>query len=128
MHLQRNLDNFPAFCNQFSMEKMNKDEIKLRILDEIEKTRLLIVDYKENTQPIAPENAIGRLSRMDAIHNKSVAEAALRKAEEKLGKLRYVLTKLGDKDFGLCARCKQPIPLGRILMMPQSLYCVRCSH
>ena len=110
------------------MEKLNKDEIKQRILSEIEKTRLLIVDYKENTQPIAPENAIGRISRMDAINNKSVAEAALRKAEEKLGQLRYVLTKLDDKDFGLCTRCKQPIPLGRILMMPQSLYCVRCSH
>ena len=34
--------------------------------------------------PIAPENAIGRVSRMDAINNKSVNEAALKKAEIKL--------------------------------------------
>ena len=110
------------------MEKPDRAEIKKKILAEIKKTSESIADYKEMTQPIAPENAIGRISRMDAINNKSVTEAALRKAEEKLGKLNYVLTKINDSDFGLCARCKQPIPLGRILMMPQSLYCVRCSH
>ena len=110
------------------MDKLNKEEIRIRILGEIEKTRQYIIDYKENTQPIAPENAIGRISRMDAINNKSVAEAALRKAEEKLFKLNDVLTKIDDENFGLCARCKQAIPLGRLLMMPQSLYCVQCSH
>ena len=29
----------------------------------------LIKEYKELTKPIAPENAIGRISRMDAINN-----------------------------------------------------------
>jgi DnaK suppressor protein len=51
---------------------MENDEIKQKILDEISKTELLIVEYKELTQPIAPDVAIGRISRMDAINNKSV--------------------------------------------------------
>ena len=105
----------------------NQQEIKEKILEEIDKTKVSIADYKEITKPISPENAIGRVSRMDAINNKSVAEAALRQAEEKLKKLNYMLTQVDKDDFGLCGKCNQPIPLGRLLFMPQSRYCVRCA-
>ncbi len=110
------------------MNKEDKQEIKKRILEELKKTEELILDYKESTKPISPENAIGRVSRMDAINNKSVVEAALRKAEEKLNKLKLVLDKVNDADFGLCMRCGNPIPIGRILLMPQSRNCVRCAQ
>tara|TARA_B100001939_G_scaffold208970_1_gene179698 strand:+ start:1977 stop:2309 length:333 start_codon:yes stop_codon:yes gene_type:complete len=109
------------------MNKEDKQDIKKRILEELKKTEELILDYKESTKPISPENAIGRVSRMDAINNKSVVEAALRKAEEKFNKLKLVLDKVNDADFGLCMRCGNPIPIGRILLMPQSRNCVRCA-
>jgi DnaK suppressor protein len=95
---------------------------------EITKTEALIVEYKELTQPIAPDCAIGRVSRMDAINNKSINEAALRQAEGKLNNLNRVLSQIGSKEFGLCLKCKQPIPVGRILIRPESLYCVRCAR
>jgi len=110
------------------MNKEDKQDIKKRILEELKKTEELILDYKESTKPISPENAIGRVSRMDAINNKSVVEAALRKAEEKFNKLKLVLDKVNDADFGLCIRCGNPIPIGRILLMPQSRNCVRCAQ
>ena len=110
------------------MNKEDEQDIKKRILEELKKTEELILDYKESTKPISPENAIGRVSRMDAINNKSVVEAALRKAEEKFNKLKLVLDKVNDADFGLCMRCGNPIPIGRILLMPQSRNCVRCAQ
>jgi len=61
---------------------MTKDELSsilIIINDEITSTQTAIENYKELTKPIAPENAIGRVSRMDAINNKSVNEAALKK-------------------------------------------------
>lgn len=109
------------------MDQKNIDEIKEKIVTEIEKTEKSIIEYKEITKPVAPDCAIGRVSRMDAINNKSVAEASLRQAEEKLKKLKYVLTQVNENDFGICARCKRPIPLGRILLMPQSRHCVNCA-
>ena len=63
------------------MNKVEKQDIKNRILEELKKTEEAILDYKESTKPISPENAIGRVSRMDAINNKIVVEAVLRKAE-----------------------------------------------
>lgn len=103
-------------------------KIKQTILDEISKTEESIEEFKEVTKPIAPDVAIGRISRMDAINNKSVAEAGLRQAQIKLKNLYQVLSQIGHKDFGICLKCNQPIPLGRILIRPQSLLCVYCAE
>ncbi|MFO7673383.1 MAG: hypothetical protein R6V74_06735 [Lutibacter sp.] len=54
---------------------MEMKEIKRKILDEISKTEISVNDYKEATKPVAPDVAIGRISRMDAINNNSVASA-----------------------------------------------------
>ncbi len=79
-------------------------------------------------KPVAPDDAIGRISRMDAINNKSVTEAAFRQAEKKLVGLKYMQNNIGEKDFGLCAKCKQTIPIQRMLLMPQSRFCVNCAN
>ncbi len=105
-----------------------KEQIKKRIEEEIQVTLLSVEKYKELTKPIAPENAIGRVSRMDAINNKSVNQVALTNAEVKLNNLKVALNKIDDVDFGICVRCKNPIPLGRILLMPQSITCVNCTQ
>ena len=109
---------------------MTKEElftIETYIIEDIEKTLLSISSYKELTKPIAPENAIGRISRMDAINNKTVNEAALREAELKLANLKIALSNINDPGFGTCHNCKNPIPIGRILLVPQSRFCVNCA-
>jgi DnaK suppressor protein len=106
---------------------MDKGEIKQRLLDEMEKTKETILEYKELTKPESPDVAIGRVSRMDAINNRSVVSAALRTAEDKLIRLERVLEKIDTDEFGICMKCKQPIPVGRILIRPESLLCVRCA-
>lgn len=107
---------------------MVKIEIKTTVEQEILKTEKSIQDYKELTKPISPNDAIGRVSRMDAINNKSVNEASLRQAEIKLNNLKRVLSKIDDPDFGMCLKCKQPIPVGRLLIRPESLLCVNCAR
>lgn len=106
---------------------MNQEDIKIKILEEITKTEKSILEYRDLTKPIAPDVSIGRVSRMDAINNKSVNEASLRQAEIKLGNLKRVLDRFGTEDFGVCLKCKQSIPVGRILIRPQSLLCVNCA-
>jgi DnaK suppressor protein len=106
---------------------MDKTEIKQKLLEEILRTKLLIEEYQELTKPVAPDVAIGRISRMDAINNKSITEAALRQSEEKLVNLQRVLSKIDEKDFGICLKCHKQIPFGRLLIRPESLYCVNCA-
>ncbi len=109
------------------MSTIDKKAIKVKILAEIEKMKASIVEMKEQTKPISPENAIGRVSRMDAINNKSVVEAALEKAKTKVGKLEASLTNLSNENFGICSRCKNPIQIGRLMYMPESTRCVHCA-
>jgi DnaK suppressor protein len=107
---------------------MNQEDVKQKIHKEISKTEKLIEEYRELTKPVAPDVAIGRISRMDAINNKSVTEASLRQAEDKLRNLNRVLSQYGTEDFGRCLKCKNEIPTGRILFRPESLYCVNCAR
>jgi DnaK suppressor protein len=107
---------------------MDESYIRQKIQREISKTEKLILEYAEQTKPIAPDCAIGRVSRMDAINNKSVTEASLRVAKEKLSNLERVFSLLGTRDFGLCLKCKKPIPVERILVRPESLYCIHCAR
>jgi DnaK suppressor protein len=106
---------------------MEKEHFKENILTEISKTERLIDEYRELSKPVAPDDAIGRITRMDAINNKSVTEASLRQAEEKLRNLNRVLSRVGTKDFGICIKCGKPIPTARILVRPESLTCVNCA-
>ena len=102
-------------------------EIINLLKQEIDKTSELIETYRDLNKPVSPDVAIGRISRMDAINNKSITEASLRQAENKLKNLEQVLDKVGTRDFGVCLKCKKPIPLGRILIRPESQFCVNCA-
>jgi len=101
-----------------------KESIQIKIVE----TKQKIIALDEVTQPISPENSIGRVSRMDAINNKSVSEAALRQAKKQLASLQIALTKVDDSSFGSCSNCKKPIQKARLLFMPQSAKCVRCAR
>ncbi|MCH2081213.1 MAG: TraR/DksA C4-type zinc finger protein [Saprospiraceae bacterium] len=101
--------------------------LKSKIEATIIQTEDEIRQLEKMTQPISPENAIGRVSRMDAINNKSVAEASLRSASRKLNNLKLALSKIDSPAFGICTRCKKPIPSARLMFMPQSTRCVHCA-
>ena len=106
---------------------MEEAVIRERLELALVKTRAQIERYEEMAGPVAPDNAIGRVSRMDAINNKSVFDAALRKAKQKLKGLENHLNKLGTTDFQICPKCKKEIPLERILLAPESSFCVNCA-
>jgi len=110
------------------MSAIDKNEIKQLILNQIENIERKIKSLKDLTMAIAPDDAIGRVSRMDAINNKSVNEAALRQAEMKLNKLNEALKRIDEPDFGICIKCKGAIQSGRLVLMPESNKCVKCAR
>ena len=103
-----------------------KIDIRNRIKSKIADIDERIIEYKELTKPIPPSVAIGRVSRMDAINNRSINEAALRQIEKQRKGLESALNRLNDDKFGRCVGCGDVIPIGRILIMPGATKCVRC--
>ena len=86
-----------------------------------------IREYRELTKPIPPSEAIGRVSRMDAINNRSVNEAALRQLERELEGLIKAMDRMREEKYGKCLRCGEDIPTGRLMLMPGATRCVRCA-
>ena len=108
------------------MDQKEKNQVKEYLIKEKSKLIDHIIELKELTKPIEPDCAIGRVSRMDAINNKSINEAALRKAQDKLKKINISLERMDDDNFGTCIQCGKPIPIQRLLLMPGSL-CINCA-
>ena len=106
---------------------MKNEDIKKAIYNEISKTQKSIEDLDKQNKPIAPDVSLGRLTRMDAINNKSVIEASIRQAKLRLNSLNNALTKIDSEDFGFCIGCGEKIPIARFLIRPESVYCVKCA-
>lgn len=106
---------------------MKTPELKQLIKEEIAKTKELIDLYTEETQPIAPDCSVDLLSRNEAMNTLSRMNALLEQAKAKMAALEFTLTKVGTPEFGKCVRCKKEIPIGRILVRPESLFCMECS-
>lgn len=109
-----------------------KEQNKLILAAEIKKRLIMveeqIIELKELCQPIEPDSAIGRVSRMDAINNKSINDIALKKKLLQFDGLKAALENIDDTNFGKCLNCGTEIPMGRILIMPESRKCVNCSR
>ncbi len=110
------------------MKKVEKEKLARQIKEKIKTVRQDVVSYTERTKPVAPDDAIGRLTRMDAIGNKSINEAALREAQNTLAKLEQALKLVDRPGFGLCRECEKPIPFARLMIMPESDMCVVCTE
>lgn len=109
------------------MKDAEKELLRKKLEELISKTSKELIEMENLIQPISPENSIGRISRMDAINNKSVAEAAVRNKKSKLGKMKVALTQIDKEGFGTCSMCKNSIQAARLMYLPESTKCVRCA-
>jgi len=109
------------------MTKEEKEKLRGRLKELLKSSQEDIIALEKLTEPIKPENSLGRISRMDAINNKSVAEAALRNKKKKIAQMKLAMSSLDNEGFGACADCKRPIQSARLIYMPESTKCVRCA-
>jgi len=108
---------------------MTKEE-KTHLIGIIEKEILelnqKITELKDFTAPISPDDAIGRISRMDAINNKTIFDASLRNAQNRLSQLTQILKLKDDESFGKCNSCHAYIPMERLKLRPEIRLCAKC--
>ncbi len=110
------------------MPQEKSKELKRQITGEITAQKKLIESLTESAKPVAPDNALGRLTRMEAINSQAVSENSLNAARAKLARLETALKNVDRPDFGLCIRCGNAIPAGRLLAMPENVLCVPCAE
>ena len=107
-------------------QKLEIGEILQQELGELEQSAIELIKL---VQPVSPDNAIGRLSRMDALEMQSVNNSKLRNQQQRIGEIRLALTRLkNDDEFGVCQECGDIILFERLRLRPECQHCVNCQQ
>ena len=126
--LNTKADLLKEYWYDMAMSEQGRVKLEQKIIEEIKIQKHLIESFEEASKPVAPDNAIGRLTRLEAISSQGISEASLNSAKAKLAQLEKALEKVHLPQFGICARCSNSIPQGRIMLMPESAICVSCAE
>ncbi|MEM7069232.1 MAG: TraR/DksA C4-type zinc finger protein [Pseudomonadota bacterium] len=73
------------------------------------------------------QQAVGRLSRMDAMQQQAMAEAQERTRQLDLQRIELAERRLREGDYGYCIECDEEIPDGRLAIDPMAERCVNCA-
>lgn len=109
------------------MTDSQRDQLRERILDRQVELEMRIADLEEATKPISPDKGLGRLTRLEAMQDKGVNEAALERLRDERTGLQNALTNLMTPTFGTCAGCGGEIAFERLEVLPGSTLCARCA-
>ena len=73
------------------------------------------------------QTLLGRVSRMDAMQQQSVALSTRGHASVTLKRVIAALNAYDEGDYGYCRRCDEPIGFGRLQAQPESNLCLQCQ-
>lgn len=85
-------------------------------------------DTEEARRPVAlDQQAVGRLSRMDALQNQAMAQGQARRREARERTVRAALGRITEGEYGYCAECGEPIAPRRLELDPAVPTCIGCA-
>ena len=73
------------------------------------------------------QQAVGRLSRMDAMQSQAMAEAQERSRRHDLQRIELSYRRIEESDYGYCIECDEEIPDGRLAIDPMAERCINCA-
>jgi DnaK suppressor protein len=94
----------------------------------VAETQASLTLAREDARPVAPDNSLGRLTRLDAMQQQQMALARVGRLEARLRALDGAKSRLNDQSFGECVRCGDAIPEARLLARPEAALCLRCER
>jgi len=84
---------------------------------------------KDATATVAlDQQAVGRLSRMDALQARAMARAAQARRAGEARRLRAALARLEEGEYGWCAECGEDIAAERLARDPAIALCLACAR
>ena len=112
------------------MEELREEEVR-ELMGDLQALQIelksLLESSKESTQAVAPDRAIGRLTRMDAIQQQSMAKANREAYRLRLQQTEQALRMIASDEYGYCRRCDEDIGYRRLKAKPETPFCVNCQ-
>lgn len=95
------------------------------MLSELEQVRELSADAQAVVE--LDQQAVGRLSRMDALQQQAMAKATEANRNRDISGIKAALERLEEGEFGECVECGEPIAPKRLELNPVVLTCISCA-
>lgn len=73
------------------------------------------------------QQAVGRLSRMDALQNQAMAQAQAARRQGRRQKILAALARLAEGEYGYCLTCGDALPVERLEADPTAPRCMSCT-
>jgi len=73
------------------------------------------------------QQAVGRLSRMDALQSQAMARATGARRDVQRRRLAAALVRIDEGEYGYCEDCGEDIPRGRLRLDPAAVKCIDCA-
>ena len=91
--------------------------------------RLQLRHEEEASAPVVlDQQAVGRVSRMDAIQRQQMAQASQMQAKALLRLTVAAIGRIAADEYGECLRCGESIGAGRLDAQPHAEHCIECQN
>ena len=101
--------------------------IKSDLTGTLKELTLALAGLRESAKPVDLDMPIGRLSRVDAMQQQSMAKANRKAVEQRVQRIRAALKRIETGDFGYCLTCDDNIALKRLKARPETTTCLSCQ-
>ena len=111
------------------MKKRDLNHFETQILARMDELENLSENSRDARGTVVlDQQSVGRLSRMDAIERKSMADATNRIRKQEIQMLKAALKRMEEGDFGYCIDCGESIETDRLAKNPAVLKCIDCAR
>jgi len=110
------------------MNRDQREELHRALVILKEEFEALLGSAGEQAKPVDLDAPMGRLSRMDAMQQQSMAKANRETAKRRLQQIEAALLRFANDDYGECRECEEPIGFARLKASPESLFCRNCQE
>lgn len=103
-------------------------ELRTELQSELARLDRTMESSREAAKPVAlDQTSVGRVSRIDALQNQAMSVDLHARNEARRAQIVDALERIESGTYGVCARCDQPIPYGRLLVFPEARLCAACG-
>jgi DnaK suppressor protein len=104
------------------LDELSNDLVKLE-----QALNAMLADTKMSAQPVDLHEPIGRLTRVDAMHQQEILNANRTLASNRLRQISSAQKRLTSGNYGYCIDCDESIAFARLKAYPETPHCLECQ-
>ncbi|GJL92200.1 TraR/DksA family transcriptional regulator [Hyphococcus sp.] len=105
------------------------EHYRLKLEARREELEAMSAAAKDSRKPVElDQQAVGRLSRQDALQQQAMANAQDVRRMSELRKIKLALARLDKGEYGFCCECSEPIAPRRLEIDLTAMFCASCAR